>query len=696
MTKDNSIYRQGLPYYGITIFLCIISFAVMILFRDSLDIVLPQSDYVIIHLLLELISVIVSFSIFIVAWYGYGQHKNKLILLIGTSFFAVGLFNLLHTLSFKGMPSFITPNTISKAALYWSAAALVAATAIFVTSLLPPRIRLRFVKRFTMLAISIALPLLIVTLVTLFPSVSESMYRPGVGLTPLKIRLESLVIFLSFLSFFTWGRRRDFEIAPIIYLQVAMILTIFSEMGFLFFKHIYDTYSLFRHILKIIAYYFLLRSLFVSSLERPYSDLLKLKEAFDRASRRNAELYARSEKQRRELENSVFKIGEALALGTRLDETLKLVTDLTCDLLQVDKALVSLIDRKTDLPVIAAQKGVNFTNDPSLFGKCICSNVLAEKKAFWLGDIEGTTICHPEIWATNIKSLMCAPIVREGRSLGALEMFSDERDRFTASDAEVLTYFANQVAVTISSAITIESEHEIAQTLQKSLLPPIPPPIPSVDMTVRYVPASEIALVGGDLYDVFTLVDNKLVVLIGDVCGHGLRAATSMSVIQHMIRGLLIQGLTPGKTLAQVNDAIFKQTPKPEFITALLGVVDIPKKQLIYSNAGHPMPVMTTSDGIVKLMKGSVNIPLGIFEESHYDSHRVGLKKISSLLFYTDGLTDAGTKTLRFEISRVMDVCADQVKGSPDVVLDDLLGKVEEFSKGSIPDDIAMVMIKFM
>ena len=157
-------------------------------------------------------------------------------------------------------------------------------------------------------------------------------------------------------------------------------------------------------------------------------------------------------------------------------------------------------------------------------------------------------------------------------------------------------------------------EHEIAQTLQRSLLPDRIGEMPGVGIAARYVPATADLQVGGDWYDVMPLPDGLVGLAIGDVAGHGLHAAATMVQVRMALRAYALQDPAPASVMRGVH-LLVSQLRVPEMVTLLYLVHDPSTGSLCFTNAGHP-PALVLHDGEATYLEGGLAPPLGVTSEA--------------------------------------------------------------------------------
>jgi len=181
-------------------------------------------------------------------------------------------------------------------------------------------------------------------------------------------------------------------------------------------------------------------------------------------------------------------------------------------------------------------------------------------------------------------------------------------------------------------------ERRIAQTFQDAALQETLPAIPGLALDAIYEPGQSDAQVGGDWFDVFRLIDGRVVFSVGDVAGSGLNAAVTMGALRQSIRTAALINPDPIAVLDAV-DRIVRDLGTHLFATAFVGVFDPIHAELRYASAGHPPPLVRRSDGLVFPLT-NFNLPLGVRQRSYEQSPSMIVEPGMLLVMYTDGLTE--------------------------------------------------------
>jgi len=292
----------------------------------------------------------------------------------------------------------------------------------------------------------------------------------------------------------------------------------------------------------------------------------------------------------------------------------------------------------------------------------------------------------------GIRSVMVVPLMVKDEAIGIL-FFAYHSDKVVFTDAQI--DFASKLGASVSLALEnarlYQSKRDIADTLQEALLI-MPGKLQGVDFAHLYMSATESARVGGDFYDLFELDSSRIGIVIGDVSGKGLEAATLTSLVKNTIRIFACDDDSPASIMKKVNDVVHKFCPLYSFVTSFFCILDTKTGRLIYCNAGHPPAfIKKKTSGLHALTTCSPVI--GAFPEFDYVSDEMILDKGDALILYTDGITEArcdsgffGEERLLCLIEKLTYLEAGDIPGA---IFDEII----EFTGGLLADDIALLSI---
>lgn len=267
---------------------------------------------------------------------------------------------------------------------------------------------------------------------------------------------------------------------------------------------------------------------------------------------------------------------------------------------------------------------------------------------------------QPEMGAMAVLPLSVAGQVRGVAALWRAQagMFSPELR------AEVLA-MTTLGAQTLERALQYASARRVAGELQASLLPETPK-IPGLRLWLRYLPAAKEVQVGGDWYDIMPLDSDRIGIVIGDVAGHGVHAATVMGQLRASLRAYLYEGHDPGVALTRTDQLTAALTPVL-MTTVWCGVLNTATGALVYANAGHPLPVVAGAGGTVVFLNGSDNPPVGVGWGGSYSQAQVQLDPAALLVCYTDGLIERRGEHIDTGMQRLADLLREPPHGVVDI-----------------------------
>lgn len=230
----------------------------------------------------------------------------------------------------------------------------------------------------------------------------------------------------------------------------------------------------------------------------------------------------------------------------------------------------------------------------------------------------------------------------------------------------------------------LERELKVAAEIQISILPDVLPVNPCFDFGARIAPARR---VGGDFYDVFPVGENRIAVLIGDVADKGVPSAIFMARVHALIMAEADALPTAEAVLRKTNEHVTRLEKSIQFVTALYGILDCATGNFDYARAGHEPPLLLTSEGVQRLPHGP-GMALGLWEDITLDIGRVQLAKGSSLLLFTDGMTDCRNPAGEaFGLERIQEALVD-LRGLPaQEICDSLLTTLLDYQQGAMQDD---------
>ncbi len=298
------------------------------------------------------------------------------------------------------------------------------------------------------------------------------------------------------------------------------------------------------------------------------------------------------------------------------------------------------------------------------FGDSHITLVLAPK-----GDLGGTFLFRLPWFLVGLGVLLTLA------AAGLVEYLSRQRERAENLAGENARLLADQ--------------RNVAYELQHSLLPESLPSIAGVDLAVRYLAGVEGVDIGGDWYDVIPIDADRVLLVMGDVSGRGLRAAAVMASLRYAIHAYAAQGDSPTVILTKLSTLLDVERDGG-FATVLCAAIDIPGRTMTLASAGH-LPPLVTSNGSAELVTLRTGLPVGVAGPGAYEAVVVDIPPRGTVLLYTDGLVERRGEILDDGLDRLRDA-ARSVDGSLEHLLTEV---VDQLTDTESSDDTALLGVRW-
>ncbi len=292
----------------------------------------------------------------------------------------------------------------------------------------------------------------------------------------------------------------------------------------------------------------------------------------------------------------------------------------------------------------------------------------------------------------GFRSLLFVPMRVPARTVGLLTLATAESRRTLSSDDVALAeQLGRRAAVAVENARLHTKLADVAHTLQQSLRPTEPPPIPGWEIASLYRPAqSELRVdVGGDFYEFFQS-GTTWFAIIGDVTGKGVTAAATTALMRHGARFASRTEPHPAAILARLDEALAQQADA-SMCTALC--LAIAGEELTLSAAGHPPALLGAPDGTVRRAPEAGPM-LGAFPDGAWSEERLRVAPNELVLLYTDGVTETPGRRGRFGLGRLSALLSTHAGDGPNVLLTELEDALAEFRRGPERDDVAALALR--
>ncbi len=349
----------------------------------------------------------------------------------------------------------------------------------------------------------------------------------------------------------------------------------------------------------------------------------------------------------------LLDITKTISRSLDLEEVLNLVMDTLGSLLPYDAAGIYLIEFAHDNkdPYVFKSKAIRGYQisfeliEPRLkMGEGFLGTVAQTGKAIISHDVSKDERYFAARELT--RSELVAPIISNDRVIGVFDLESDDLDAYSEDDLAVLQLLTSQVAIIIEKVRLheqvvekkrIQAQLEVARQVQLELLPSADPVIENFDVSAYIFPAEEVS---GDYYDWVEIFEDQIGIVVADAVGKGIPAALLMSFLRASLRTGIQIGYAPHIAFSKVNSLLRDSIDDNKFITAIYGILDSTNKTFVFSNAGHNPPLLIKPDGEYRFVEYG-DMPLGMFDDTHYHQHFIRFEEGQIMVIYTDGITEA-------------------------------------------------------
>ncbi len=294
------------------------------------------------------------------------------------------------------------------------------------------------------------------------------------------------------------------------------------------------------------------------------------------------------------------------------------------------------------------------------------------------------------------QSVIIVPMIGATATIGTITLVSSESPRrLSAVDLALAERLARRSGTAVERARLYTERSRIANILERSLLPESLPAIPGAEIQARYSPAGEANEVGGDFYDLFEHTHGHWMLVIGDVCGKGPRAAGVTALARHTLRAAALSAQTPAEMLHTLHRALRLQPPGADLCTACVVLMHPgpDHARLTVALAGHQPPLLIDHAGAVTSL-GKPGTLLGVLDPIDIVEHHGELRAGQTLLLYTDGVIEAGRAGKQLGEAGLRGLCAQTAHLPLDGLLEHIEHAAIERAMGRLRDDVALLAVR--
>lgn len=396
----------------------------------------------------------------------------------------------------------------------------------------------------------------------------------------------------------------------------------------------------------------------------------------------------------------------AASSSLEVDQMLDIIVQKSIKAVKAEQGKIMLVTEEKGSPLQTLIRQDNFSGRSTSYnvGTHITGWVLKNQKTLLIDNLAtDNRFLTSEEEKKEIRSVLCVPMWLRAKIVGVLMVTNKKSgETFTENDSRLLSIIAAQSGQLIRNSQLqeeaiekkrMEQELTFARNIQMSLVPAKDPKSDRYEIASYFNPADE---VGGDYFDYFFLDKNQIAIVQADVSGHGVSAAMIMTMVKGILSSVTHKFTTADEALLEVNSTLSKIAPQEMFVTMIFMVLDLEKKILKLSNAGHNPPLLysckSKSFDWIEIQGCALNLT----ESPAYQIRGISINSNDIILLYTDGVTE--TINIQSELygkDRLAQALKKGVDDSPAEIINHIRNDLNTFSNNSSQtDDIALIAIK--
>ncbi|MBA2794285.1 MAG: SpoIIE family protein phosphatase, partial [Thermoleophilaceae bacterium] len=372
-----------------------------------------------------------------------------------------------------------------------------------------------------------------------------------------------------------------------------------------------------------------------------------------------------------------------------LDSLLAALLPRVCEVFDAEAGTIALADEEGSL-LVHSSTAPRDTEGPVRIGlgEPVAGLVAQSGEPLLLQDPDPDLPKDPAL--KGMGSILSVPLKARGVVTGVIQVGVPAPRRFSEDDLLLLGLAADRVAISMENVRVFEREHRIAETLQSSLMPDRLPRLPGLEAAARYRPAASEAEVGGDFYDVIPMEAGRVGLVMGDVAGKGLAAASVVGRLRNAMRAYAHEGHDPPTAVGHMNQLMWSEAEDTQMATLIFLVVDGADGSVCWASAGH-LPPLLVSSGAARLLQGAGGVPLGVMPYATYEQGSAQLDPGDTVLLYTDGLVERPGEIIDDGLARLA-AAAHEATGGLERLCDELLAAL--VPSGGAVDDVALLAVR--
>jgi serine phosphatase RsbU (regulator of sigma subunit) len=376
-----------------------------------------------------------------------------------------------------------------------------------------------------------------------------------------------------------------------------------------------------------------------------------------------------------------------------LEELLGEILERVRTLLDADTAAILMLDPERNVLLARAARGLTEEVREGVqipIGKGFAGRIAAERKPIFIEDINDSFVLNPLLRHRGIRSLLGVPLQIGDEVLGVLHVGTLHPRVFDEGDTRLLQLAADRAVNAIHRA-QLSEQRSFTEVLQRTLLPEALPEVPGIRLSAKYIPAGLGIKVGGDWYDVFAVSPDRIGLVIGDVVGRGVLAASVVAELRAALRAYAIEHSDLTRIMGLLNRLALAMGRNRSATVSLL-TLDQATQTLSGVSAGHLPALLRRADGSQEFVVGASGLPLGNSQPKPFvlESHPFAAGSV--LVLCTDGLIERRHEPIDRGLARLADSLERALEGNHLPLADRIYRDLA--AHGSFEDDVALLVIE--
>jgi PAS domain S-box-containing protein len=420
--------------------------------------------------------------------------------------------------------------------------------------------------------------------------------------------------------------------------------------------------------------------------------------ATDITAVRAAEVERTRDLTRQEQARRVLAYSQALAEADTVSDITDVVATMVLPAFDATGVLVFLAD--SGKLWLAGHTGygraaIQAFNGVPIDGNAPIAEVMRTRQPAFLPTLQAYLARYPEmsemVRLTGKQAWAFAPLTVSGRALGSLTISFDHPRELAPDERSLIVSLAALLGQMLERARLRDAERDLAAELQRGLLPQSLAQAPGLASTARYLPATDGMQVGGDWYEIIRISAERVGLVIGDVQGHNMHAASTMGQLRSALRAYAAEGHDAVSVVSRSNRLMADIDPGA-FATCCYVEVDLLLARAYVTRAGHPAPVLRSADGATRMLEVAIGLPLGVDPDETYVAEPVALAAGDTLVLFTDGLVEDSRTSMEVGLELLATAIREGDVTDLEAFADGLVS--QHRAAEHLPDDIALLVVR--